>query len=99
MCCAISPGVIQFGIETDETKEKHVTAEDVKSEKPMYSEDTSAGTIKSGSTMMRMKAKERKRTKSEGDVIDGAVGGGDWSYLDDEQHVQGNAFTNDGYVK
>lgn len=93
-------GVIQFGIETDETKEKHVTAEDVKSEKPKYSEEASSGTIKSGSTMMRMKANDgsdrRKRTKSEGDAIDGVDGDLDWSYLSDEQ---GTAFTNEAFVK
>lgn len=93
-------GVIQFGIETDKTKEKHVTAEDVKSEKPKYSEEASSGTIKSGSTMMRMKANDgserRKRTKSEGDAIDAVDGDLDWSYLSDEQ---GTAFTNEAFVK
>lgn len=95
-------GVIQFGIETDETKEEHVTAEDVKSEKPMYSQDASVGTIRSGSTMMRMKAHDsaerRKRTKSEGDTIDGDVLATDWSNLDHEKQ-QGTAFINDAFVK
>lgn len=86
-------GVIQFGIETDETKEKHVTAEDVKSEKPTYSEDV--GTIKSGSTMISMSTTERrKRTKSEDAAVSGAA---EFSHKDEQN--QGAAFTNDAFMR
>ena len=68
----------------------------------MYSQDASVGTIRSGSTMMRMKAHDsaerRKRTKSEGDAIDGDVLATDWSNLDHEKQ-QGTAFINDAFVK
>jgi len=94
-------GIISFGIETDETKEKHVTAENVKSEKPTYSEDV--GTIKSGSTMMTMSSADtgyrsterRKRTKSESAASAGATGAG--SYMQEQN--QGSSFANRGFMR
>ena len=105
-------GVIQFGIETDEAKETHVTAEDVKSEKPKYSEDV--GTIKSGSSMMTMSSADtgyrsterRKRIKSEtaaavgGSGAAAAVSGsGAAEYSYREEKIQGSDFTNQGYMR
>ena len=89
-------GVIQFGIETEETEEKHVTAEDVKSEKPAYSEDV--GTIKSGSTMMTMSSTERrKRIKSEGAATAAAAEAAELSYR--EEQMQGSAFDNEAFMR
>ena len=97
-------GVIQFGIEADETKERHVTAEDVKSETPKYSEEI--GTIKSGASMMTMSSasdagyastERRKRTKSDSAASAGGTGGAEFSFK--EENVQGSDFTNQGYMR
>ena len=96
-------GVIQFGIEADETQEKHVTAEDVKSETPKYSEEV--GTIKSGASMMTMSSSDagyasterRKRTKSETAASTRGSGGAELSYK--EENTQGPTFTNQGYMR
>ena len=105
-------GVIQFGIETDETKETHVTADDVKSEKPQYSENV--GTIKSGASIMTMSSDDtgyrsterRKRIKSEtaasvgGSGAAATVGGsGAAEYSYREEKMQGSDFTNHGYMR
>ena len=89
-------GVIQFGIETEETEEQHVTAEDVKSEKPAYSEDV--GTIKSGSTMIKMSTAERRnRIKSEGAATAAAAEAAEFSYR--EEQMQGSAFDNEAFIR
>lgn len=96
-------GIIQFGIETDETKEKHVTAADVKSEKPTYSEDV--GTIKSGSSMMTMgsadtgyrSTERRKRIKSESAASVRGAGAAEWSQA--EEQKQSSGFSNEGYMR
>lgn len=64
-------GVIQFGIETEETQDSNVTADTVHSETPQYSEEV--GPVKKGASMMTMSptdtgyrsAERRKRVKSE----------------------------------
>jgi len=64
-------GVIQFGIETEESQDSNVTADTVHSETPQYSEEV--GPVKKGSSMMTMSpadtgyrsAERRKRVKSE----------------------------------
>ncbi|KAL9959837.1 hypothetical protein ACROYT_G033195 [Oculina patagonica] len=98
-------GVIQFGIETEETKGKHVTAEEVHSEIPQYSEEI--GAVKSGAKMMTMSSTDtgyrsterRKRTKSEtaASIGDAGATSGDWSYR--SEHRQSSAFANGGYMR
>lgn len=98
-------GVIQFGIETEETKGKHLTAEEVHSEIPQYSEEI--GAVKSGAKMMTMSSTDtgyrsterRKRTKSEtaASIGDAGATSGDWSYR--SEHRQSSAFANGGYMR
>ena len=45
-------GVIQFGVEADQSKENRVTAETVHSERPVYSEE--AATVDSNATTLKM---------------------------------------------
>ena len=65
-------GVIQFGVEADQSKETRVTAETVHSELPVYSEE--ASTVDSNATTLKMEPDPRyanlvkrkvKRTKSD----------------------------------
>lgn len=82
-----------------------MTAEEVHSETPKYSEEI--GTVKSGAKMMTMNsadtgyrsAERRKRTKSEtaASIGDAGATSGDWSYR--TEHRQSSAFTNEGYMK
>ncbi|KAL9959836.1 hypothetical protein ACROYT_G033194 [Oculina patagonica] len=97
-------GVIQFGIETDETKGKHVTAEKVFSETPQYSEDV--GTVQSGASMTTMSsndtgyrsAERRKRIKSETAAsILAAGGGGDPRYVN--QRRKSSGISNGGFIR
>lgn len=57
-------GVIQFGVEADQSKENRVTAETVHSEPPVYSEE--AATVESNATTLKMEPERKaKRTKSD----------------------------------
>lgn len=97
-------GVIQFGIETEETKDKHVTAEEVHSETPKYSEEV--GKIKSGAEMMTMsstdtgyRSTERRRHKSEtaASIGDAGATSAEWSYRTEQR--QSSAFDNGAYMR
>ena len=81
-----------------------MTAEDVKSETPKYSEEI--GTIKSGASMLTMSSvsdagyaskERRKRTKSDTAASAGGFGGAEFSYK--EENIQGSNFTNQGYMR
>ena len=81
-----------------------MTAEDVKSETPKYSEEI--GTIKSGASMMTMSSasdagyastERRKRTKSDSAASAGGTGGAEFSFK--EENVQGSDFTNQGFMR
>jgi len=97
-------GVIQFGIETDETKDKHVTAEEVHSETPKYSQEVAQ--IKSGAEMMTMsstdtgyRSTERRRHKSEtaASIGDAGATSAEWSYRTEQK--QSSAFDNGAYMR
>ena len=97
-------GVIQFGIETDETKDKHVTAEEVHSETPKYSQEV--GQIKSGAEIMTMsstdtgyRSTERRRHKSEtaASIGDAGATSAEWSYRTEQR--QSSAFDNGAYMR
>ena len=97
-------GVIQFGIEAEETKDKHVTAEEVHSETPKYSEEV--GKIKSGAEIMTMsstdtgyRSTERRRHKSEtaASIGDAGATSAEWSYRTEQR--QSSAFDNGAYMR
>ena len=97
-------GVIQFGIETDETKDKYVTAEEVHSETPKYSQEVEK--IKSGAEMMTMsstdtgyRSTERRRHKSEtaASIGDAGATSAEWSYRTEQR--QSSAFDNGAYAR
>ena len=97
-------GVIQFGIETDETKDKYVTAEEVHSETPKYSQEVEK--IKSGAEMMTMsstdtgyRSTERRRHKSEtaASISDAGATSAEWSYRTEKR--QSSAFDNGAYAR
>jgi len=97
-------GVIQFGIETEETKDKHVTADEVHSETPKYSQEV--GQIKSGAEMLTMsstdtgyRSTERRRHKSEtaASIADAGATSAEWSYRTEQR--QSSAFDNGAYMR
>ena len=103
-CHATVLGVIQFGIETEETKDKHVTADEVHSETPKYSQEV--GQIKSGAEMLTMsstdtgyRSTERRRHKSETAAPIGGAGAtsAEWSYRTEQR--QSSAFDNGAYMR
>lgn len=97
-------GVIQFGIETDETKDKYVTADEVHSETPKYSQEVEK--IKSGAEMMTMsstdtgyRSTERRRHKSEtaASIGDAGATSAEWSYRTEQR--QSSVFDNEAYTR
>lgn len=97
------PGVIQFGIEADNTKDQHVTAETVHSETPLYSQEVNTGTVKKGATKMTMSStdtQKRKRAQSESAAAtleEAEATSKQWSYQTEQR--QSSAFANEGYMR
>lgn len=97
------PGVIHFGIEADNTKDQHVTAETVHSETPLYSQEVNTGTIKKGATKMTMSStdtQKRKRAQSESAAAtleEAEATSKQWSYQTEQR--QSSAFANEGYMR
>lgn len=96
-------GVIQFGIEADNTKDQHVTAETVHSETPLYSQEVNTGTVKKGATKMTMSStdtQKRKRAQSESAAAtleEAEATSKQWSYQTEQR--QSSAFANEGYMR
>ena len=97
------PGVIQFGIEADNKKDQHVTAETVHSETPLYSQEVNTGTVKKGATKMTMSStdtQKRKRAQSESAAAtleEAEATSKQWSYQTEQR--QSSAFANEGYMR
>ncbi|XP_022783430.1 coadhesin-like [Stylophora pistillata] len=96
-------GVIQFGIEADNTKDQHVTAETVHSETPLYSQEVNTGTVKKGASKMTMSStdtQKRKRAQSESAAATLGVAEAtshQWSHQTEQK--QSSTFTNEGYMR
>ena len=99
----VFPGVIQFGIEADNTKDQHVTAETVHSETPLYSQEVNTGTVKKGASKMTMSStdtQKRKRAQSESAAATLGVAEAtshQWSHQTEQK--QSSTFTNEGYMR